>query len=340
MAKSWSEINAAVLAKVDVRTEYERLPGMEITGRQPNHTGWLACWALDRPHGNSPSAAINVGDGPLRGRYIDRGGHNDSLSFWDAMVKFGDYKDWMEACRHYAKQVGLSRILPKDREERPEDAFTWVDVPHFAIIVRGLVKAYPGMTAEALQLCGARIATYPKKSSQPRYVVALPVYGPLGIEGGARGYSCRAADGGLIQLFQGEGKATKPTKTMNRGASGLMGRWGLAHLAEAEVVYKVEGYSGLVTMQAFIPEAMRTKHVVVANAGGSGEQWVPKEVAPLFVGKQVVLCHDCDVPGQDGAKLWTGALLGVAESVRNLVLPYEVTENRGKDLRDWVNGVE
>ncbi len=49
-----------------------------------------------------------------------------------------------------------------------------------------------------------------------------------------------------------------------------------------------------------------------------------------------MVMHDADHDGQDGARKWADAASPMFREVRNLQLPYEVTEKRGKDLRDWV----
>lgn len=307
---------------------------MEIVGKRPSASGWLQCRAFGRDD-KSPSAAINIGDGPIRGRYRDLGGNGDSLSLFDAAAQFGTFGTWEDARREYAKRADLLKKFPKSDQERPAEKLSFVENWN-RLTIRGLLKAYPGITEEAILLCGGVIARYPAKSPQPRYVVSWPAYGPGGIDGETRGYVIQAADGGLIDLFKGEGNPTQPEKRITLGASGLLGRHGLKHWEAAELVWKVEGVSDLLTLQSAIPAELREKHVVITNAGGTHESGLPIEVAPMFSGKSVAVLHDCDVPGQQGAGKWIGAISSLVDSVRNVVLPFEIEPNHGKDLRDWI----
>ncbi len=58
-----------------------------------------------------------------------------------------------------------------------------------------------------------------------------------------------------------------------------------------------------------------------------------------------MIIHDRDNPGQfgaaadksGGATRWVRAMVGRAKSVRNVQLPYEMTEKKGKDLKDWIH---
>ena len=56
----------------------------------------------------------------------------------------------------------------------------------------------------------------------------------------------------------------------------------------------------------------------------------------LFAGLRIAIIHDCDVPGQNGAKVWLGLVGKYAADVRNIDLGYEIAEKHGKDLRDWL----
>ena len=284
----------------------------------------------------SPSAAICVASGPQRGRYRDLGGNGDSLSLFDFAAKFGTFGDWEDARREYGKKANLLKKFPKKDQERPQDKVDISDSWN-RLMVRGMIKAYPGISEEAVLLCGGKLGKYPAKSSHPRYVVAWPAYGVGGIDGELRGYVLQAADGGKIEVFKGEGNPTTSEKRITVGNSGLVGRHALRNWEKAELIWKVEGMSDVLAMQELIPPELRETHLVVTNAGGTHETWLVGEVAPMFAGKKVGLLHDCDVPGQQGAGKWIGQLSPVSESVRNVLLPYEIAENHGKDTRDWIN---
>ena len=196
----WEELNRLILEATDIEATYREL-GLEITGSRPNGSGWLSCRAMGRDD-KSPSAAICVASGPQRGRYRDLGGNGDSLSLFDFAAKFGTFGDWEDARREYGKKANLLKKFPKKDQERPQDKVDISDSWN-RLMVRGMIKAYPGISEEAVLLCGGKLGKYPAKSSHPRYVVAWPAYGVGGIDGELRGYVLQAADGGKIEVFKG-----------------------------------------------------------------------------------------------------------------------------------------
>jgi hypothetical protein len=203
--EDWKRIARQALDRLDIRKEYEEL-GLIITGERPNDHGWLACKAFGRAD-NKPSAAINVGDGPARGRYIDSA-RGDRLSFWDFVARVRR-QEWRDVRNEYLGKLGLNRNRPKTDDVRPEDKLRFSGTPDL-IAVRGLLKAFPGVTLESLLLVGARTATYPKRSSTPRYVVAIPAFGVHLLDADPTGYVIMAIDGGLLLVYRG--KESPPSK--------------------------------------------------------------------------------------------------------------------------------
>lgn len=332
-ANELNKLNADIIAALDIAAEYREL-GVEITARQPSSSGWMSCWARNRPHGNEPSAGFNVHSG----HYRDFGGEGEALGFFDFAARYGSFGgDWREARKHYAKKTGLHRRLPKkDQEQRPIDSFEFSRIWN-SVLIFGLLKKYPQTTEEAIRLCGGQQAMFPAKGADRNNVIAFGCYGPHLLDSPPRGYSCLPATSRPISVFAGEGNPPKQLTKMNKGPSGLVGHHGLARLRDAELIYKVEGLSDLISLQAFIPAEYRDRHVVITNSSGASEVNLPSEVAPVFAGKDVVIVHDCDRPGQDGAQVWVHAIgNGIAGSVKNLILPYPIEENHGKDLRDWI----
>ncbi len=51
----------------------------------------------------------------------------------------------------------------------------------------------------------------------------------------------------------------------------------------------------------------------------------------------MVVIHDCDDPGQEGVDVVAKYTASAVESIKNVVLPYEIEPNHGHDLRDWIN---
>jgi hypothetical protein len=92
----------------------------------------------------------------------------------------------------------------------------------------------------------------------------------------------------------------------------------------------------MLALQSAIPRKLLEKHVVLANSGGSME--LPRDdYVAMLADKTVNVVHDCDDDGQAGGRRWAQAIAGVAKICRHLVLPYEIVESHGNDLRDWLN---
>lgn len=330
----WQKLRTDIIAGIDVRAEYEAMGVKFKPNAEPNGNGWIACHAIGREDRN-PSAAVNI----KTGNYKDQGS-GDSLGIYEFMVKRGHAKDWRDAQAQLAKKAGLSKRLPKKDQSRPQDKIE--EVTWNPLAVRGLVARFPGVTIESLSLAGAKLCKYPAGSSQPQYVVALGAYGPTMLDDPPRGFVLQAASGAELEIYQGEGKAPDRRKRTNIGPSGMVGRHALKLIQERkpeeiEIIWKVEGISDLLSLQAAIPAELRDRHLVVTNAAGATETTLPGEVSSVvFLGQRVVILHDCDEPGQTGAKVWMGAAAKFCRSCVNLVLPFEITPNHGKDLRDWL----
>lgn len=329
----FNELKAAIIAALDLIAEYQQL-GLKFTEkREPNSKGWIPCHALGRED-KQPSAAINVNTGS----YTDRGGEGMCLSLWDFAVRVGSFRTWREALTEYAKKAGLAKKLPKKWDGlRPDEKIDWCSAWN-PLNVRGWLKKYSGATMEALLLVGSQQSRYPAKSQTPDYCLTWAAYGPELLDAPPRGFVLQRADGGDILLYQGDGVAARPTKRMVIGKSGLVGTHGLRLIQDgrAKLIIKTEGISDLIRLQAAIPAESRDEIAVITNAAGASEVDVPKEFAPLFAGLDVVLIHDADEPGQNGAKVWLGLIGKYAASVRNLDLGYAVEEKHGRDLRDWL----
>ena len=110
MSDKWKEATQQVLLALDLKAEYAAL-GLRLAGDKPRQTGWLPAHAMGRED-RTPSAEINIGDGPARGRYRDFGnGTTESLSLFDFAALYGPAADWKEARNHYAKKAGIK--LPR-----------------------------------------------------------------------------------------------------------------------------------------------------------------------------------------------------------------------------------
>lgn len=330
---NFSELKAAIIKSLDLVKEYSEL-GIKFTEkRDGNSKGWMPCHAYGRED-KSPSAAINLETGV----YKDQGGEGLCLSLFDFSVRIGAFGDWKAALSEYAKKSGLSKKLPKKWDGlRPDEKLDWCSAWN-PLVCRGWIKNYPGTTNASLLDVGAKLSRYPAKASNPTYCLTWPVYGPELLDAPPRGFVIQSADGSEIPLYQGEGNAAKPTKRLVIGKSGLVGAHGLKLIQEgkAKRVYKTEGISDLIRLQAAIPADLRDEIAVITNAAGAGEIDVPKEFAPIFAGLEVVLVHDADEPGQNGAKVWLGTVGKYAAKIWNVQLFETIEPNHGRDLRDWL----
>jgi hypothetical protein len=331
MAASWQDASRKILDALDIRAEYAAL-GLDVTGREPDADGWLECRAFGREDRN-PSAGIIVGaEHPTRGRYKEFSGDARNLSLFEfAAVAAGKFLDWKAAKRHYAKQAGVK--LPQ-APKMPEDNFVFRDWNTNLVQTWCLKK--PPIVPTAVKLAGGRLAGWPA-STQRFTVVCLPIFGPHGADDDPTGWVLWNKSGKPLPLYQGEGRPEKSVKMLTAGGStsGWMNAHGLAHVAAADVVWKTEGPGDMLALLTAIPDELRDRHVVLTNSGGCGE--VPRdEFLDLLAGRRVFVVGDADQPGQAGAAKWAAAIAETAAECRVVVLPYEVTENHGKDLRDWL----
>lgn len=112
---------------------------------------------------------------------------------------------------------------------------------------------------------------------------------------------------------------------------------------EDTVVWKTEG---LTDALAIVSLKLPKGHTACTNGCGAGERPTKDKdwFLQKFKGKEVFVIHDCDNPGQAGAigdreknrPGWAPAIATYAKVVRNVVLPYDIQESHGKDVRDWI----
>lgn len=327
---TWQEITHQTIDGIDLPAEYQAM-GVEFSGIT-SASGWQPCKVF-RSDEKSPSAGVCLsGDHPQKGRYKEHTGESRNLSFFDFCVLAGKFPDWKAARDHYRKQLGIKAPRGKVTKD-PNDSLAfraWNDA-----LVRTWCVEKPPIAFWAVRMAGGRLAGWPKKS-QKFTVIALPVFGEHGADDEPIGWVIYNKSGKMLPLFQGKGVQPRPLKMLSVSGSkaGWMNKYALTKLSDAEVVWKVEGPSDMLALQSVIPQELLEKHVVLANSGGSME--LPREdCVAMLAGKTVYVVHDCDQPGQDGGRRWAQAIASVAKECRHVKLPYEITENHGKDLRDW-----
>lgn len=329
----WQQATRDALEKLDIRAEYSEL-GIDITGNEPNGSGWLECRAYGLED-ISPSAGINVGhDHPQRGRYKSFVGDGENFSLFEFAAQCGRFPTWQDARNHYLEKAGV-KIPGSKPPKSPADSLEFRD--YNAGVVTSWCLKKPGIDEPAVKLCGGRLANESKRFT----VVTLPVYGPYLLDDAPCGWVSWNVTGKPLEVFQGQGLAPKSVKMKSApgGKSGWMGRHGLSILATAETVWITEGPGDMLALESRIlaeaPDQVGL-HAVVCNSGGAMERQEFESVA-IFAGKRVVVVPDCDQAGQVGCRRRAEAIAEVASDVRFVRLPFEITANHGKDLRDFFN---
>ena len=132
-----------------------------------------------------------------------------------------------------------------------------------------------------------------------------------------------------------------------------LGYNGPAITGDEDIVWKCEGLTDALAVQSLIESCdPPPNHAAICNSNGAEESPVSAEAVELFrrlstVG-EVFVIHDCDEPGQRGAMWvtspnthrkragWAIAAAVNCKSVRNVILPYPIEKQHGKDVRDWI----
>ena len=182
----------------------------------------------------------------------------------------------------------------------------------------------PGVSADAVARVNGQLAKWRAPSGEVRTVVAIPIRAAKGAEPG--GWVLYDSSGHQLPVRGGARKM--------RCTAGAKPGWlgDLSRLAEACVVWKVEGVSDMLALESAIPEELRPSHVVLTNAFGAGEKPRPELVEQL-AGKIVVVVRDRDQVGQQGGQCWADAIAAVAAEV-HIIDPPE--RDDVKDLRGWL----
>ena len=195
------------------------------------------------------------------------------------------------------------------------------------------VRHKTGVTVEAVEAAGGCMARYYGQY----YVVAFPIYGPALTRADPVGWVLYNTNGGDLPVFHGKGESPSrvKVKTTKGSKAGLLGRWGIERLNQAEVITKVEGPTDMLSLWAAIPAELRETQLVICNSGGAAEKPRP-EYVQLISAPRVIVVGDADRPGLEGAVAWAQSLAANYGDVRHVKLPFEAQDSHGKDLRDYL----
>lgn len=327
------EATESILSRIDFADAYRSL-GVEFVTDSPSASGWLACWAAGRPHGDSPNAGVNV----RTGRYHDFGGSGDNLSLFDFAATYSPrFSDWKAAREHFAAVAGvpLPSGRPPTRPDEHLEFIPWTE-ESLAILRLWCLVNKPGILPDAVLRAGGRLARYRDQYT----VIAVPIWGPQLLDADPVGWvvwnSQLLGKASLLPVFHKDKSITwVKMKTTAGSKPGLIGVAGLQNLSQADTVVKCEGPGDAFALDGVMPGFEQCRSVVLTNANGSGEI-PPRWVIDLFAGKRVLTVHDADEPGQIGATRWAEAAARTATESKAVQLPYPIEKKDGKDVRDWI----
>ena len=197
----------------------------------------------------------------------------------------------------------------------------------------------PPIIPEAVRQFGGRLATYRDQWQ----VIAIPIWAELLNQADPVGWILYPLNGRTLPKYADKGKKVEwvKVKVTFGSESGLVGP--IEQIAAAETLWKLEGPTDALAVHGILPDG----HVAVTNSNGAKER--PKKwIVDLATGKHARVIHDADRPGQDGAMFvgeedgrqrpgWAPCLASTAEESRNVLLPYPIVPDHGKDVRDWLN---
>lgn len=326
-----NHLRQEILSRVNFLEEYQRI-GIRFASEVPTDKNWIPCHSIDRDDRN-PSAAINLENG----YYIDLGSGGRRLSFYDLMQIAGGFSSYRDVLEHYASRLNLpfSKVgRPQKTPEKAVDFLPWNGNGDRWC-------AQKSTNQNAVFLAGGDLCRYHKM----HLCIGFRVYNSIDISHDPpTGYVVSQTNGIPLPVMDKSGKVVGNTKikTVAGTISGLIGQHALTTIHAARqageldslLVIKTEGVTDMTALLARIPETHWGRFLVLTNSGGCSEK--PKQQwADAFAGLSVAVVHDCDQPGQRGAEIWCQWLQGIAREVRNVVLPYEISENHGKDLKDY-----
>jgi hypothetical protein len=353
MAKSPREVNDEILSQLDIAGEYAAL-GVRTSGN-PRASGMVACYAHGRED-RKPSAWINI----KTGYYGDSGGKDAeaySCSLWDFAVRVGRFADWQEARKAYAQKAGVKIGRVKgagkgDWRERLE-LLEW-DRPGRDAIAQGWCIRKPGATLAAIKAAGGRLGMYPcyrdkktkelKRTMHASAVVAFPCYGKWLLDGDPAAWVVYKTSGQPFDVtprdhpgerIYAKNVSVGPTSGTLCGLSSLMVLCDPERREKITLVWKVEGIPDLLTVWSVIPEGERDQVAVITQAGGATADVWPHQ-SEILAGLRVAVIGDADEAGRVGAEKWLRALHGVAGSVWDANLPFEILPKGGQDVRDFL----
>lgn len=189
----------------------------------------------------------------------------------------------------------------------------------------------PPIRPEAIKALGGKFCRWPKGSSAHRCIAlnGRKIDGDNATLAAILLYSLDASEFPAFGSLQ-----TRKTHLVKGSTESWVWAGTVEALRAAETIIKVEGPSDLLALMSI---GLPAGWVAITNACGAKSANPKKLDFGWAAGKRIIIVGDADEPGQDGAKKFSAAFhkAGAAE-VRIVALPYKMTPDHGKDLRDWL----
>jgi len=335
---NWRAVEEEILGKVDILGELRS--HVRFSRTQPNESGFVECWAIDRDETN-PSCHVYVGIERMRSRgsYGDQAKTQKPLSFWELLVALGRFPDWRAARAHYAEQTGvaLPDTTKRQKDGRGRPASVRLISHRFSRHLMNLVAIWrPGITPEAIEAAGYVAAQYTPTETE---AYAFPVYHAPNEE--PRTYVLLSA---LAKVFPRSGQYVPERGHHIWGnddgfvivGNKVDGKAGPDALKLATTVVWCEGISDTLAAYTHLPAGW----VAVTSPKGAAKG-TSAAMAELLRGKEIVVIGDADTAGVSGAKIRAGQAVSVGDTIVHMRRPPgEITPSRGRDLRDhFVTGL-
>jgi hypothetical protein len=329
-----------ILRRTDVLAEFKARGGRVIPGAEPNDAGWVEVFAIDRNETTPGSCSLNVGKGPLRGRFTDLARPDAKCSFLELMVRMspGEFPNFGAAVAHFAASAGMQASQKEGRRSRRTHASPSAgrSAPLDLDAYGEPVQPAPVATREPETPVGPvtntttkpprqRVAEYRYLDAAGKLVHIVTRWSPKGFSQAHPG-----PDGSLIHKAPAE--SARVLYHLDCIASN-----------PSLPVFVCEGEKDADRLQGGLrvdgkPTGIATTAPGGAAAGKSSRKWLPQFTESLR-GRSVFILPDSDAPGREHAQTVAAALHGVAALVAivDLPLPPTIDPARKWDVSDWIN---
>lgn len=223
-----------------------------------------------------------------------------------------------------AQHLNIPTDEPKKKKSKNEKPYETIRDDCQDDLIDIYCAKKPPQTREAVKAAGGFAVNWPIGFQGDQRCIAFPAVDDCG---NVTGHILRRVMGNDFQAFKKLG--VRKTHMLKGSKDGLVILGGWERVKAATVVWKVEGVPDAVALFSHLP----ADHGVFTNICGA--KAVPPYMEP-FAGKTVYVVGDADDPGQEGAERYANELSGVAADVRVVRLPYEITADSGKDVRDYL----